>query len=230
VAYTIPGTGLTINPASGVGGLSSTTFNDAGGAVSDIFAGLGAATTAQLQAQGLDIQAEGTDIAAQGTELQAEGDVAEGQEYGLAQTLAEQNAAYTQVSTALQATQQERAVAMSIGTTKAAVGESGLAQSGSAGDILRNSATQGALAVGTIRAQGAITAAGYTEQAQSYGVMQSAAETAATGETAIVGEQQQVATEQRQLASATEAAGQQSELGDFAAAALKGVAAIATLV
>ena len=53
---------------------------------------------------------------------------------------------------------------------------------------------------------------------------------AATTETTIAGEQQNIAGETQQLASATLAAGQQAETGDFIAGAIKGVAAIASLV
>jgi hypothetical protein len=85
------------------------TFADLGGAVSDLFAGIGASIAANLKAQGIDIEAQGTQISAQAALLQSQGDIAEGTEYGLAQTLAEQNAAYTATSTAIQAAQQDRA-------------------------------------------------------------------------------------------------------------------------
>jgi hypothetical protein len=53
--------------------------------------------------------------------------------------------------------------------------------SGSAGDVLRASAQQGALATGMIRYQGAETKYGYLEQAKSYDVMAAAAKKAAQG-------------------------------------------------
>ena len=46
--------------------IGSATFSDLGGAVSDIFAGIGAEQSAALKAQGLDIQAQGIQIKAQG--------------------------------------------------------------------------------------------------------------------------------------------------------------------
>jgi len=133
----IPGTNLSIGQA---------TFSDLGGAVSDIFAGIGAETSATLKAQGLDIEAEGTDISAQALLLKAQGDIAEGREYTLAQTLAEQNANYTAVSTAIQSAQQEREVTMTIGSQQVAVAGGGGAESGSALALMRDSASQGALA------------------------------------------------------------------------------------
>jgi hypothetical protein len=209
--------------------IGPTTFTDLGGAVSDLFAGMGAETQAQLQATGLQIQAQGTQISAASELLQAQGNLAEGQEYGLAETLAEQNAAYTKASANIQYAQQQRQEVMTIGSEKAATGASGLAASGSATDLLRSSAQQGALAGAVIRMQGGITIAGYNEQAASYAMMQQAAETTATGEQAIATQEQGIAAQQVNLANETEAAGQQAATGDFFASALKGAAAVATL-
>jgi hypothetical protein len=209
--------------------IGSTTFTDLGGAVSDLFAGMGAQTQAQLQAQGLQIQAQGTQISAASELLQAQGNLAEGQEYQLAETLAEQNAAYTAQSTAIQFAQQQRQEVMAIGSEKAATGASGLAQSGSAVDLLRSSAQQGALAGAVIRMQGGITIAGYNEQAASYAMMQQAAQTTATGEQNIATQEQGIAGQQMNLAAETQAAGQQAATGDFIAGALKAAGAIASL-
>jgi hypothetical protein len=207
--------------------IGPTTFTDLGGAVSDLFAGLGASTQAQLQAQGLQIPAEGTTISSEAELLQAQGNIAEGQEYTLAQTLAEQNAAYTAQSTNIQVAQKQRQVTQTIGAEKAATGGAGLATSGSAVDLLRSSAQQGALAGAVLRQQGLITQAGYTEQAAAYGLMASTAAT--TGEQNIATQEQGIAAKQVQLASATVAAGQQAETGDFIAGALKGAAAVGSL-
>jgi hypothetical protein len=205
------------------------TFADLGGAVSDLFAGIGASTAANLKAQGIDIEAQGTQISAQAALLQSQGDIAEGTEYGLAKTLAEQNAAYTATSTAIQAAQQDRQTTMTIGGQKAAVGGAGLAESGSSLDLLRDSASQGALARAALVTNGQMTEAGYTEQAASYGVMKNAANATAAGEVSIAGQEDTIATEQQQLATQTAAAGQTSEIGDFAAGLLKGAAAVATI-
>lgn len=181
--------------------LSNSTFSNAGGAVSDLFAGFGATTNANLQAQGLRIKAQG--------------DLAEGGEYDLAASLAAQNEKYTEISTAIQQMQQERNTTMQIGGQRAEIAGAGFAESGSALDILRDSASQGALAKQVLGQQGLITEAGYTEQQQSYNLMASTARTAA-------GEEQQLATD-------TEAAGKAAQTGDFISGAVKGIAAIATL-
>jgi hypothetical protein len=205
------------------------TFSNLGGAVSDLFAGLGATTAANLKAQGLDIEAAGTRISAQSLLLQSQGDLAEASEYDLAQALATQNANYVKASTAIQAAQQDRATTMTIGSQRAAVGGGGLAESGSALDLLRDSASQGALARSVLVTQGSMQEQGYEEQANSYGVMSAAARATAAGEVTISGETRAIAAQQDQLASETQAAGKQAAAGDFVSAALKGVAAVASI-
>jgi len=202
------------------------TFTNLGGAVTDLFAGLGAQTAANLKAQGIDIEALGTDISAESLRLKSAGDIAEATQYELAGTLAQQNAQYTEASTRLQATQLDRQTSMTIGSQKAAVGGAGLASSGSALDLLRSSASQGALARSVLVTQGQITEAGYTEQANSYAVMSSAARATAAGELTIAGKEDVIAAQQRQLAAETQAAGKQAAIGDFAGALMKGVAAV----
>lgn len=181
--------------------LSSSTFSNAGGAVSDLFAGFGATTNADLQAQGLRIKAQG--------------DLAEGQEYDLAASLAGQNEKFTETSTAIQQAQQDRNITMQIGGQRADVAGAGFAESGSALDILRDSASQGALSKAVLGQQGLITEAGYQEQQQSYNLMASTARTAAASED--------------QIANETEQAGKTAEFGDFISGALKGVAAVASV-
>ena len=182
--------------------LSSTTFSDAGGAVSDLFAGMGATTQVGLKAQGLDIQAEG--------------DLAEGQNYDLAATLAGQNAQYTEASTAIKEAQLDRTTSMAIGGQQADVAGAGFSSSGSALDLLRDSASQGALTKAVTGQQGLIQEAGYQEQQQSYETMSAAAKSTAAG--------------LENIASETEAAGKTSEIGDFISAGLKGAAAVASVV
>lgn len=210
--------------------VSQATFSDLGGAVSDLFAGIAATTSANLKAQGLQIEAMGTDITAQSLITKAQGDIAEGQEYGLAATLAQQNSAYTAASTRIQASQEQRTITQTMGTAKAAVAGSGLASGGSSFYLLRDSAAQGGIALAALRQQGAITEAGYNEQAASYQLMQTTAQTTATEETAMAGKEEQIATAQRNLAAETAAAGKSAAVGDFLAGAVKGVAAIATLL
>jgi hypothetical protein len=182
-------------------GFSSSTFSNAGGAVSDLFSAFGAEEQGQ--------------ISSEATQLKAQGDIAEAQQYGLAQTLAQQNEQFTAQSTAIQQAQQARSTTMQIGGQQAAQAGAGFAASGSGLDILADSASQGALAKATLGQQGLITEAGYQEQAQSYGIMQSTATQAA-------GEEEQIAQQQKSAAST-------SMFGDIAGGILKGAAAVAGL-
>jgi hypothetical protein len=75
-------------------GLSNTTFSNAGGAVSDLFGGIG-----QLQSG---------DLKAQALQLKAQGDLSEAQQYDLASTLAEQNEQFIKTSTGIQEAQSQR--------------------------------------------------------------------------------------------------------------------------
>jgi hypothetical protein len=126
------------------------TFTDIGGGVSDIFAGFG-------------------------DQAKAQGDFAEATEYSEAATLAGQNEAYTKTSTAIKEAQQSRELTMTLGGQKADVAGAGFAESGSALDLLRDSASQGALTHAVLGQQGLITEAGYQEQQESYNQMSAAA-------------------------------------------------------
>ena len=152
---------------------------DIGGAVSDLFAASGA----RYKAQG--------DLAEQGQYLEAAG-------------FAQQNVAFTQQSTAIKQFQTERQIQNSLGQTKADVAGAGFAESGSSLDILRESASQGALTKSVMATQGLITEAGYQEQADSYRTMASAAGLAANAEN-------------------------EAAKGDEIAGAIKGVTAIASI-
>ena len=94
-----------------ISGFSSSTFSNAGGAVSDLFGAFGAEQKGKLQADAL--------------RLRATGDLAEAQQYDLAQTLAKQNAAFTQESTAIQQQQQVRNTTLQIGGEQAAISGGG---------------------------------------------------------------------------------------------------------
>lgn len=181
---------------------SSSTFSNAGGAVSDLFGGIGSILKGDASAESL--------------RLKAQGDLAEASQYDLAQTLAQQNAQFTQASTGIQQQQQVRNTTMQIGGQKAAISGGGFAESGSGLDILRDSAQQGALAKEVIGQQGQMTQAGYEEQATSYGIMANTARQTAAGE--------------EKIADDTKDAGILGGIGSFAGGALKGVAAIATLL
>jgi hypothetical protein len=224
--------------------IGASTISDVGGAVSDLFAGMGAQDKGVLQQQGLDIQAEGTQIGAESTEITAEslrtkaqGDIAEAQNYDLASNLASENAAYTAQSTRIQQYQQQRQETQTIGAQSAAVGGAGFAEGGSAYYLMKSSANQGAMASGVIGMQGAINEAGYTEQAQSFqtmanvGMATAASEEEIAGQTdTIAGQQQNIAQQQIQLGAETKAADDQAAQGDFVGALIKGAAAVASVV
>lgn len=182
--------------------ISQQTFGDFGGAVSDLFSGFGAEAQAGLKAKGLRIQAQG--------------DLAEAHNYDLAAGLAGQNAQFTEASTAIKEAQIERQTTLALGGQRADIAGAGFAASGSALDMLRDSASQGALTKAVAGQQGLITEAGYNEQQKSYETMASAARSTAEG---LQG-----------LANDTEKAGQLSEFGNFAGSAIKFGAGIATLI
>jgi hypothetical protein len=133
------------------------TISDFAGGVSDFFA----ASADQTKAQAL--------------RLKAQGDQLEGENYGLASDLATQNEKFTETSTAIKQAQLDRSITQTIGGQQADVAGAGFASSGSALDIMRDSASQGALTKAVAGQQGLITEAGYKEQAQSYTNMQTAA-------------------------------------------------------
>lgn len=123
------------------------TFSDLGGAASDLFGG--SATAAGLR-------------------LKAKGDIVEASNYDLASGLAKQNEQFTEQSTRVKQMMADRQIQQGIGTEKADIAGAGFADSGSALDLLRSSAQQGALQKQLIGQQGLITEAGYNEQATAY--------------------------------------------------------------
>lgn len=159
--------------------IGSATFTDLSGAASDLFS----------------IDAH---------HAKAQGDLLEAQNYDLASALATQNEKFTETSTAIKQAQIDRENYKMIGGQEADVAGAGFAESGSALDLLRDSASQGALTKAVGEQQGLITEAGYTEQAQSYQTMSQAAHVAADAEN------------------------QAADIAPFTAA-LKGAAAVATL-
>lgn len=221
----------------------ASTVSDIGGAVDSLFAGIGAEQKGELQAQGLRITAQGTRITAEGTRLSADslrtkakGDLAEASNYDLAAGLAQANEAFTAQSTRIQDAQTARQETMAIGGQRAAVAGAGFASSGSALDIMRDSASQAALQRGVLQQQGVITEAGYEEQAKSFQTMATAGRETAASEydianktDVIAGQQDQIAAQQDVLAQKTQDAANTEAMGDFIGGALKGAAAIATL-
>jgi hypothetical protein len=145
--------------------VSSQTFSDLGGGVSDLFSAAGQT----YKEQGLQF---------------------EQQNYQAAAGLALQNKQYVKTSTAIQQGQQERQLYMGLGRTKSELGGAGLAESGNALDLLRESAQQGATATAALGQQGLINEAGYQEQADAYTNMANAANSAIKGaKLAAIGEE-----------------------------------------
>lgn len=199
---------------SGIGSISS--------GVSSLFQGL---YTAPAEAAAATAQQQMAEASSSADILQAQGDILEGQTYGAAASLANLNAGYTAASTNIQAAQADRSLFMQIGSERAAAAGSGSSGGGSAADIFRNSAQQGALNKAVIQTQGLITQAGYQEQAQSYGLMQQASGVAAQAQQVAATGETQAAAEYGQEANLFK----ESETGDFISAAISGVAGIAEL-
>jgi hypothetical protein len=137
--------------------LGASTFSDLGGAVSDLFGGFA-------------------------DQYKAAGDRIEAANYRLAAQFADKNVVYTQWATDIKQHQEDRDTTKALGETVADVAGAGFAASGSALDILRDSAAQGALTRAVLGEQGLITEEGYKEQANSYRNMADAADMAAKAE------------------------------------------------
>lgn len=133
------------------------TINSIGGAVQDLFA----ADAHRSKAKGLRIEAES---------------------YDRSSIYAEQNALFTETSTAIKQAQTEREIFKTIGGQMTDVASSGFASSGSALDLMRDSAAQGALVKAVGQQQGLITEEGYHVQAKNYTAMGEAARMAADAE------------------------------------------------
>ncbi len=203
-----------------------------GGAVNDLFSSSAKADEYNLKGAGLNISAQGTRISAEGIRLQgqagrlrAQGDITEAQNYTTAAGLARQNSEFTAQSTKLQELTADRQIYQGIGTERAEVGGAGFQQSGSAVDLLRSSAQQGALQKEVISQQGLMTEAGYNEQATAYDNLASYGNFAASQETQMAGEQDKIANETDVLANRTDdlanqtrdLAGQTRTAGDISA-------------
>jgi hypothetical protein len=158
----------------------ASTLSDASGAVSDLFAG-------------------------EAHRAKGEGDLIEAQNYDLAAEYAQKNVEYTQLSTAIKNQQTERQIYQQTGGLQAGVAAAGfVGGSGSAGDLMRESASQGALTHAVLSEQGLIQEQGYQEQAASYQNMSKAAKMAADAEN-------------------------NAAIGSDITGAIKGIASIATL-
>ncbi len=156
-----------------------------GGAVSDLL-------TSSASATGTRASALGTRIRAYGTRVEADN-------YDRAAVLADQNEQFTEQSTAIKLVQQDRETALGLGRTEADIAGAGFSESGSALDILRSGAQQGALAHQVLNQQGLITEAGYTEQADSYRALSAAGRWAA-GQEDIQAQMQDKAADKTEMA------------------------------
>jgi hypothetical protein len=127
-------------------------------------------------------------FAAKGFGFKAKGARIEQGLYNDAAVFADQNVAYTERSTAIKTAQEQRKDLKLIGGQTADIASAGFAASGSALDILAESASQGAHARQVLGFQGQITEAGYEQQAKALrmqgdaaGVAAEAADEAAKG-------------------------------------------------
>ena len=111
----------------------------------------------------------------------AAGDSSEASAYGKAAEIAGQNAGIATQSTAIQQSQASRQIYQSLGGINAAAASNGLTTGGSAGDIYRSSAYQGALTKQLIGRQGLINENSFLAEQASYQGMQSAANSASAG-------------------------------------------------
>jgi hypothetical protein len=112
---------------------------------------------------------------------------------------------------------------MNLGTQAATADGAGSSGGGSAADILRNRAQQGAPNKAVIQQQGLITEAGYKEQAAAYTLQRQASGVAAGAQNVAAGGETQAAQEYQTEANLFG----ESQTGDFISAALSGVAGLA---
>jgi hypothetical protein len=133
------------------------TIDSVGGAVNDLFA----ASAHRTKAEGLRIEAKN---------------------YDLSSAFSLQSEKFTEQSTAIKQAQTDRENFKMLGGIEADVAGAGFADSGSALDIMRDSASQGALTKAIGAEQGLITEEGYKVQAESYKNMSAAARMAADAE------------------------------------------------
>lgn len=138
-------------------------------------------------------------------QTKAKGQRLEAEQYGSAAGLARQNEQFTKTSTEIKQAQLDREMFKTLGGQQADVAAGGFEASGSALDLLRDSASQGALTKAVAGQQGLIQEAGYEQQAKSFDLMQKAS---------------------LQSADASDKAASNS----YITAALKGIGAVATLI
>jgi hypothetical protein len=131
-----------------------------------------------------DVAQAFTDFGAAASELfGAKGATASAGSYDEAAAIARQNAAIARQATDIKLQQETRTIYKTLGTQQAQVGGAGFAASGSALDLLADSATQGAFTKAITAEQGAITENSYAEQAGLYSGMAKAARSSGTAQT-----------------------------------------------
>jgi hypothetical protein len=135
----------------------------------------------------------------------AKGATASAGSYDEAAAIARQNAAIARQATAIKEEQESRQIFKTIGAQRAQVGGAGFAESGSALDLLSDSASQGALTKALTAEQGAISENSYAEQAGLYSGL--ARSTRASGGAMAVGGLLQAAGGAISLYSAADKAG-----------------------
>lgn len=129
-------------------------------AISDFLGGMGGAVSDLFTSMGQSAEAKG---------------------YSSAANIANKNAQLEKESTQIKQAQAQRQGYMVNSAAKADIGSSGLAQSGSALNILRSNAQQTALTSGVLGVQGQINEQGYQQQAAAYQSEASAAKSSAKG-------------------------------------------------
>ena len=101
--------------------------------------------------------------------------------YSAAAKAAERNADLTREETEVKLAQQQRTAFQVLGGQKADIASAGFLESGSALDIMRDSASQAALSKAMIDRQGDIKAEGFEAQAKMYRAMADASESSGWG-------------------------------------------------
>jgi hypothetical protein len=151
------------------------TLDSFSAAANDIFQGQATANSirekaagTRLQAEGTRINAEGIRLNATGLRLKATGTGIEGENYDSAAVLAHQNEQFTRESFGVKEMMADREIYQTIGGARADIAASGFQRSGSAIDLLRASAAEGAMTKSLLQRQGLITEEGYKQQAKSY--------------------------------------------------------------
>lgn len=119
--------------------------------------------------------------------LEAQGATTSAGTYMQAASVSEQNAAVEAQSTAIQEVQAQRKLYSTVGGQQAEVAGAGFGASGTALDLMRSSAEQGALTQQVTQLQGSLNVSAYQQQAAAETGQAQSAETAASAETSAAG-------------------------------------------